>query len=80
MCKDIIDEVYRELKTRKIHPSGKFDKGERWYADNGSLIDVRQPSRSYPWSQMQACRTRKYVKAVCDHYDCKTIEELRGCV
>jgi hypothetical protein len=80
MCKDIVDEVYRKLKTRKIHPSGKFDKGGRWYADNGSLIDVRQPSRSYPWSQMQACRTSKYVKAVCKEYGCKTAEELRRCV
>ena len=74
--KDEIKEVYEMLKDRVIHPSGKFDNGGRFYAENGHLISVRQPSRRWPYSQLQACRTLKYVKAVCTHYKCKTKDEL----
>lgn len=78
--KEMIAQVYAELKERMIHPSGKFDKAGRWYADNDDLISCREPSRAWPYSQMQACRTKKYVKAVCEKFDCKTIGELRASV
>ena len=71
-----IKEVYKMLKDRAIHPSGGFDKAGRWYAEHADLIDVRSPSRSYPYSQMAACRTLKYVKAVAAHFDCKNKEDL----
>ena len=69
--------IYSELKERMIHPSGTFDKGGRWYAENGDLISCRSPSRSWPYSEMTACRTRKYVTAVQEKFSCKTVEELR---
>ena len=74
--KEIIDTVYKMLKNREINPSGQFDKGGRFYATNGDLIDVRTPSRAFPYSEMQACRTKKYVKLVCAKYDCTTLAEL----
>ena len=73
---DIIKKVYQLLKDRDIHPTGKFDSGGRWYAANSDLINVRSPSRSFPYSEMSACRARKYVKACAEKFDCKTEAEL----
>ena len=74
--KAIIKEVAMMLKNREIHPSGRFDNGGRFYAANADLINVRTPSRAYPYSQMQACRTLKYVKAVVEHFNCETKEDV----
>lgn len=76
----IINQIYHELKERMIHPSGKFDKAGRWYAKHSDLISVRSPSRSFPYSEMLACRTKKYVRLVCEKYECKTEQELRSLV
>ncbi len=78
--KKMITVVYCELKERIIHPTGKFDNGGRWYAENSDLISCRTPSRAWPYSQMSACRTKKYVKAVQEQFNCKTIDELRAAV
>lgn len=58
--------VYELLKSREINPSGTFGKQGRWYAHRPHLINVRRPSASYPYSEMTACRTLKYVNAVLD--------------
>lgn len=71
-----IKEVYAMLKERKIHPSGEFDKAGRFYAEHSDLINVRAPSRDYPYSQMHACRSLKYVKAVAEKFKCATKEDL----
>jgi hypothetical protein len=76
MNQEIINTVYKMLQAREIHPSGYYD-GKRWYAHNTDLISVRSPSRSWPWSEMVACRTKKYVTKVCEKYNCETIEELK---
>ena len=60
-----ITKIYHELKGRQIHPQGSFDDSGRFYTSNSDLINVRTPSRAYPFSEMQACRTRKYVTKVC---------------
>jgi hypothetical protein len=78
--KEIIQSVYESLKSRELHPTGKFDKAGRWYAKNGDLIDVREPTRAWPYSEMTACRTKKYVKAVCEKFGCETEAELRKSV
>jgi hypothetical protein len=78
--KEMITNVYSELKNRVINPSGTFDKAGRFYLENDDLVSVRSPSRSYPYSQMTAGRTRKYVKAVCEKYDCQSEAELRNLV
>ena len=78
--KDSIKTIYQELKSREIHPSGSFDSAGRWYAEHSEFINVREPSRAFPYSQMTACRTLKYVKAVCAEFDCKTEDELRKMV
>ncbi len=74
-----IDEmkiVYLMLKNRTIHPKGKFDGKGRFYAENAGLIDVREPSRAWPMSHMNACRTLKYVKKVADSFKCSTVDDL----
>ena len=71
-----IKTVYEMLKDREINPTGEFDSAGRWYAANDDLINVRTPSRSWPYSQMIACRTRKYVKKVAEKFNCETVEDL----
>ena len=78
MSKEIINTVYQELKERNIHPSGRFDNAGRFYAEHQDLISVREPSRRFPFSQMAACRTKKYVTRVCEWFDCTTVEQLTG--
>ncbi len=77
MSKEIINEVFLELKERNIHPSGSFDNAGRFYAEHQDLVDVREPSRSWPLSQMKACRTKKYVKKVCEKFDCTSVDQLK---
>jgi len=76
--KQIINEVFQELKERNIHPSGGFDNAGRFYAEHQNLINVREPSRSFPFSQMSACRTKKYVAKVCDLFGCTSVDELKA--
>lgn len=81
--KEMIQAVYEMLKNRSINPSGKFEHSSstsRWHATHDDLINVREPSRTYPWSEMSACRSKKYVAKVCEKFNCKTVEELRNAV
>ena len=71
-----IKEVATMLKNREVNPRGTFDKAGRFYATHANLISVRSPSRAYPYSQMQACRTVKYVRAVAGYFNCKTKDEI----
>jgi|APSaa5957512535_1039671.scaffolds.fasta_scaffold34737_6 hypothetical protein len=80
MKKSDIREVYEDLKYRNINPSGSFDNGGRWYASNTELINVRSPSRAWPYSEMTACRTLKYVTAVSNKFNCQDADELREVV
>ena len=75
-----INKVFDLLKKRLINPSGKFDSGIRFYAKNQELIDVREPSIRFPYSQLLACRTRKYVSKVYDKYECKDLFDLISAV
>lgn len=73
-----IKVVFLELQLRRRHPSGSYDNAGRWYADNSSLIDVRRPTRAWPYSQMVACRSLKYVTRVAYAFCCRNIQELRN--
>lgn len=57
-------EVFIMLKNRDLHPRGEFDKQGRFYLDDSELVDVRAPSYKYPYSQMSAGRTSKFVKKI----------------
>ena len=74
--KDIINEVYKMLQEREVHPSGTFDKAKRFIAEHDDLVNVRTPSRRWPNSHMVACRTKKYVKAVCEKFNCNSKQDL----
>ncbi len=74
--KDNIREVYAMLKNREINPAGTFDSVGRFYAEHDDLICVRSPSRAWPFSEMMACRTLKYVKAIAEQFECSTKKEL----
>jgi hypothetical protein len=76
LTKDDIKSVYVMLKNREIHPSGDFDKQGRFYLSDAELVDVRTPSTKYPYSQMNAGRGAKFVKAMADKYGCQNVGEL----
>ena len=75
-----IQKVYLLLKSRAVHPSGKFDGAGRWHASNSEIVNVRSPSRAYPYSEMTHCRTKKYVKNVQEHFECRTLSELLAAI
>ena len=75
-----ITTIFLELQHRTLHPAGYFDKAGRWYTDYPELISVRTPSRSYPFSEMAACRTKKYVAKIAEKFGCKTVKTLRRVV
>lgn len=76
LSKEDLKKVYLMLKNREIHPKGEFDKMGRFYLNDSELVNVRSPSVKYPYTQMSAGRTSKFVKAIADKYACNTIEEL----
>ena len=54
---------YKALKSRKLHPEGRFDNGGRFHL--GSVCDyckyIRTPSRAYPYSELQHGRSSFHV-------------------
>jgi hypothetical protein len=68
---ETIKKVYDLLKNREINPNGYFDNAGRFWLENSDLVDVREPSRSWPYSQMMAGRSLKYVKAVAKKFECQ---------
>ena len=76
--KEIINKIFEMAKSREIHPSGDLDKAGRWYPDDllSALMDsVRSPTRSYPWSYMSHCRTKKFIKKCVEKYQFTSLEE-----
>lgn len=73
-----VNECFVALKEREKNPSGYFDKAGRFYLHDDliSLSTAREPSRAYPYSQMNEARTRKFLLKVWVHRDIKTKEEL----
>lgn len=71
-----LKEVYLMLKDRQIHPKGTFDKMGRFYLEDYDLVKVKAPSLKYPYTQMNAGRTAKFVKAIANKYNCQTKTEL----
>lgn len=56
---------YLDRRDRLEHPNGKFDKSGRWYPAQDErqtcCSQIREPSRSYPYSYMLHCRTVDHV-------------------
>jgi hypothetical protein len=60
--------LYLARQARKAHPAGSFDGGRRWLPADTERCDccrgIRRPSRAWPYSLMQHCRTSKHVAAL----------------
>ncbi len=75
--KEMINAAYQQLKNRTINPGGEFDNAGRFYATHAKLFDsVREPSRAYPYSQMQAARAKKNVKRLYEHFNPAELSDL----
>ena len=75
LTKDELKQVYVWLKERKLHPQGKFNDG-RFYLKDKELVDVREPSRKFPYTQMVAGRSSKFVKAMAEKYKPTSLKEF----
>lgn len=73
-----IKSVYLKLKERDENPRGAFDSAGRFYIQDPDITDVRLPSTKYPYSQMNAARTAKFVKALAHKYRCQNLTELEA--
>jgi len=63
--KTIATEIYAARKARMVHPEGRFDNAERWYPSGreqsgAGATNCRSPSRTWPFTYMVHCRTRKH--------------------
>ena len=76
ISKQDLKDVYEMLKERQLHPTGEFDKMGRFYLEDYELVDVRSPSAKYPYSQMNAGRTSKFIKAMAEKYKVQSKDEL----
>lgn len=56
---------YINRQERITHPIGVFDNGGRWYPgedeEQACCKSIRHPSRAYPYSKMNHCRTITHV-------------------
>lgn len=56
---------YILLRDRILNPQGYFDNGGRWYPDTeeqaSCCSSVRSPSRTFPYSYLNHCRTMKHI-------------------
>ena len=63
-------------RDRLSHPEGRVGNGGRWYPSDNERCDccdaIRSPSRTWPWSLMQHCRTASHV-ANKTGYDIRTL-------
>jgi hypothetical protein len=67
--KRLIDLIYARRQVRHDHPEGKFDNARRWYPsaqESQGTLQVRGPSRSWPYSYLLHCRTRKHCSKLVD--------------
>lgn len=58
--------IFHLMKTRALNPDGSFDKAGRFYPSHSfdCCIGLRQPTRSYPYSLMTHCRTKKHIDSL----------------
>lgn len=52
--------LYIQRRNRSVHPEGYFDRAGRWFAqgrDAEVMEPCRTPSRAWPYSEMNTCRS-----------------------
>ncbi len=64
--RSMFHDVYDDRQSRRTHPEGEFDRAGRWYPSDrengdGSVTQVRSPSRTWPYSYMKRARSRGHV-------------------
>ena len=80
LTQQIVDRIYQDRKNRIAHPDGTFDSGGRWYPSEWEVCEccqnVRTPSRSYPYSQLVHCRTKKHIRNLAKNHGIKGLIPL----
>jgi hypothetical protein len=61
--------AYLRRQGREYHPSGRWDRAGRWYPDDATewrkcCDAVRPPSRRWPYSYLDHCRTAVHVASL----------------
>jgi len=56
---------YIDLKARRVHPDGEFDRAKRFYLSEEESHEccskIKPPSRNFPFSYMLHARTMTHV-------------------
>ena len=65
---EVVAHIYQQRKNRNEYPQGRYDKAGRWYPTDeekcGCCGNIRSPSRSWPYSLRDHCRTKKHVRSL----------------
>ena len=58
-----VAQEYLDLQSRRAHPNGSFDRQGRWWPEeyHACCMDIRTPSKAWPYSAMLHCRTLVHV-------------------
>lgn len=58
--------IVAKIISKTVYPMGSKDNGGRWYPSKiekaSCCENVRSPSRQWPWSLWEHCRTQKHVR------------------
>lgn len=58
-------KIWEMRQDRILHPSGRWDSGDRWYPalseERQCCHGIRSPSRAFPWSLNHHCRSSRHI-------------------
>lgn len=73
---NIVAIVQDLLSSRSYHPKGTFDTRQRFYLALSQYSTCRSPSAAHPFSEMRHGRTGKFLTAVVEGENIKTVAGL----
>ena len=75
-------DEFMSLEKRFIHPSGRFDNAGRWHptAEYDCCRGIRRPSRAYPYTLLNHCRTFRHFLAEKNVTDPNVIQQIKSVI
>jgi len=73
---DAIRKANKLLLNRNEHPRGKFDNAGRFYLEYRDISTSRNPSRAYPYSELNEGRGKPYLMRLWEHCGCQSESDL----
>jgi len=74
-----VEKIYQARRSGEMGPIGERDSGGRWWPDPWEECSccgwIREPSRAYPNSLRDHCRTRKHIRNLLKKQGMRRINE-----